>query len=278
VNSKENEICNSGAIEGFFRLKAERPVLAIGNQMNERPAWLVMNSTVFLPSTKDSFAINGGRVHIWRLRLGGFGGDSDDAEKTLVEKFEETLADDERVRANRFRRLRDRHRFIITRGSLRTILSGYLQTGPSQLRFRYGTHGKPALAEPLANGVRFNVSHSDNLALIAVARDGEVGIDVEAIRADFDIEGIAGQYFSSAELALIDSAPAHRKPELFFTCWTVREAYLKAYGVGFSAPVDRVDVLNRQWSQRVIPVPGYAAALVTEGPEREIECWQWGQA
>ena len=205
-----------------------------------------------LPFTPDRFTLGGSRVEVWRVG-------ARDRDRALVEELEQTLSDDERVRAGRFRRELDRDRFIIARGSLRAILGRYLRSEPSQLRFRYGTYGKPALAEPPAGGLRFNLSHSEDLTLIAVARDIEVGIDIEAIRADFDIEGLARRYLSPTDVTLIESSPA--KHEAFFTCWAIKEAYLKAHGAGLSAPPDLLDDRKRECTHRLIPIPGYAAVV-----------------
>jgi hypothetical protein len=118
-----------------------------------------------------------------------------------------TLSDDERARAQRFVFDRDRSRFTVARGVLRNILGRYLQRPPSSIRFGYGPHGKPHLEAPpnqLLPTLRFNVSHSADLVLIAVAHDREVGVDVEQIRTDFALDELARRFFSQEEVAAIE--------------------------------------------------------------------------
>lgn len=245
-----------------------------------------MNEDLFRLPTADSFALRGEQINVWRVNVA--------QSKSYVERYEQTLSLDEQERAARFRTCRDRERFIVARGALRAILSRYLDTAPQQLRFVYGEQGKPALESGLQKGVRFNVSHSESLALFAVASDCEVGIDIEAIRTDFDVEGIARRYFTPQESAIICAAPLDQRHEAFFTCWTLKEAYVKACGGTLSALFHQPEGLagarsaamifevaaerentQRWWSHKLPTLPGYAAALVVEGKDREIRCWQW---
>jgi 4'-phosphopantetheinyl transferase len=193
-----------------------------------------MTEEVFHYPAGESFTLSDGQVHVWRASL--------DRAESRPAGFEQTLTIDEQERAARFRRDQDRQRFIVARGLLRAILSRYLKLEPQQLRFRYGAHGKPALEESMMKGVRFNVSHCDDLALFAVAYDREVGIDVEAVRTDVDIESIAKRYFTAQERAIICATPAEQKPAAFFTCWSLKEAYLKATGWGFFRSPDEVEI------------------------------------
>jgi 4'-phosphopantetheinyl transferase len=168
----------------------------------------------------------------------------------------ETLSPDERTRAARLRFERDRRRFVVARGVLRALLGRYLEIPAGSVRFVYNPFGKPALA-PELGGLKFNLSHSADLALIAVAEDAEVGVDVELIREDPDWVEIAG------------SAQA------FFSDWTKKEAYVKARGEGLgqAGAVPRVAGVWSQYTLR--PAPGYIGALVVEGGRRRLRQWQW---
>jgi 4'-phosphopantetheinyl transferase len=245
-----------------------------------------MNDELFHNPRPESFALNQEQIHVWRVNV--------DQSLSSVEKYAPTLSLDEQERAAQFRSVKDRERFLVARGTLRVILARYLDREPHQLRFVYGEQGKPALAADLQKAVRFNVSHSQSLALFAVARDCEVGIDIEAIRTDFDVEGISGRYLSAQEAALIRAAPIEIRHQVFFTCWTLKEAYLKASGVGLSASLEPTEILphrkpsgimlgdaaereeSSRWESHRLPaLPGYAAALVATRKRMQVRCWQW---
>jgi 4'-phosphopantetheinyl transferase len=122
---------------------------------------------------------------------------------------------------------------VAGRGFLRMILSRYIGVRPTRLQFCYGPQGKPALAgSDGMGGLRFNVSHSHGLALYAVTRSREIGVDLEAIRLDLDVERIAERCFSSRERSVLAALPAHLRAQAFFACWTRKEAFVKAKGSG----------------------------------------------
>jgi 4'-phosphopantetheinyl transferase len=224
-------------------------------------------------------------IHVWRASL--------DQPAVPLEQLERTLSGDERERSARFYFERDRQRYIVGRGTLRIILSRYLAIEPGQLQFRYGTHGKPALA--LATGgerLRFNLSHSQDLALYAVGCDREVGVDLEYARRVSDIEQIAERFFSPREYAAFQTLSTDQRFQAFFDCWTRKEAYIKAIGDGFSIPLDQFDVSLAPgeparlmsiggdplkasgWSLReLLPAPGFVAALAVEGQGLRLNCW-----
>ena len=239
----------------------------------------------FLPPT--NLTLSGDEVHVWCASL--------DLPSSDVENFENTLTVDERERAERFYFQKDRRRFIVGRGVLRAILSCYLNREPSELRFFYTVHGKPELAtQSDGNAIRFNVSHSHEVALYAVTRGREIGIDVECIRPISEADQIAERLFSTREHAVFRALPAHESIGAFFTCWTRKEAYLKALGDGLARPLDEFDVLLApgkparllyvqgdeeevsRWSLRELtPAPGYAAALAVEADGWHLKCWNW---
>jgi 4'-phosphopantetheinyl transferase len=146
---------------------------------------------------------------------------------------------EERRRAGRFHFEADRDAFIASHGWVRTLLGRYLNADPRGLEFTFGERGKPALrGAPL----RFNLSHSGSMAACAVARNEEVGIDIERVRPTGDLENIARRFFHAEECRkLLSLSEAIRAPA-FFRCWTRKEAYIKALGDGLSAPLDRFEV------------------------------------
>ncbi|HEX8710063.1 MAG TPA: 4'-phosphopantetheinyl transferase superfamily protein [Pyrinomonadaceae bacterium] len=229
-------------------------------------------------------------VHVWLARL--------KQPAARARALLELLSPDERERAARFRFERDRESFINARGILRTLLGRYLEQEPASLRFDYNAYGKPSLAGASAatTALRFNLSHAHQLALYAFAREREVGIDLEYMREEFACEEIAGRFFSEREVEGLRGLAEDRRKEGFFNCWTRKEAYIKARGLGLSLPLDEFDVSLapgepaalldvrdeplelQRWSLReLMPAAGYAAAVAVEGSGWRLECWRWGE-
>jgi len=151
-------------------------------------------------------------------------------------RFLPLLAPDELARAARFRFDNLRNSFIFARGVLRVLLGRYLNMPPANITFSYGPMGKPSITQPL--DIRFNASHSGDLALFAFTIGCEVGIDLEEIRPLQDIHEIANRYFCSEEATELMSLPEEDRERAFFLCWTRKEAYIKAVGDGLSVPLD----------------------------------------
>ena len=224
-------------------------------------------------------------IHVWRVRL----------DIPWSNEYDRALSVDDRERAMRFRFEGDRHRFSMARATLRKILGRYLKSNPADLRFELGAYGKPGLAEGQNTlDLRFNLSHSHQQALIAVARGREVGVDVEFMRADFASDEVATHFFSPAEVKQFVRLPAVVRTRSFFNCWTRKEAYIKARGEGLSHPLDQFDVSFQpgvpaallesrrdptevsRWSfEDLSPHPAYAAALTVEGDFSRLLLWDF---
>lgn len=228
-----------------------------------------------------SLSLESGAVHVWRVSL--------DQPDERLDRFRRTLEPDELNRASRFHFDKHRRHFIVARGFLRSIVGRYLEMQPEALRFSYGPYGKPALASE--HVLRFNLSHSHEVALLAVALDAELGVDVEHIRADFASEEIAQRFFSRAEVEVFNSLPKDEQVAAFFRCWTRKEAYIKAIGKGLSQALDGFDVTlapdaapallraegddaSRWLLTDLSAGAGYAAALAIEAPITTICCFQ----
>src|SRR5947209_5240716 len=156
-----------------------------------------------------------GEVHLWRLNV-----ETSDAEEA---HWKELLSADEIARAARFHFARDRQHFTTSRALLRTILASYLDTQPCRLTFAYSKKEKPFLDTSPGNEVSFNVSHSGGSALMAFAREREIGIDIEQIRPDIDLDGIARRFFSQNEQNQLAALAPDERIEGFFRCWTRKE-------------------------------------------------------
>lgn len=172
-------------------------------------------------------------IHVWHLSLG--------MPDLALTQAQATLARDELARAERLRAPHDRRRFIAAHGALRAILAGYYAREPSVLRFASGPRGKPYLLDEPS--LCFNLSHSGDLALIAIAREREVGIDVEQIRPERASMAIAERFFSPYESGILHALADDERIAAFFRCWTRKESYIKARGDGFGLPLDSFDVL-----------------------------------
>ena len=226
-----------------------------------------------------------GDVDVWSVQL--------ECSPAYVAVLQHTLSDEECNRADRFHFERDQRRFICARGTLRRLLAEYLDAEAHDLTFSYGPNGKPALSGRFERALTFNVSHSKELALVAIGRDVEMGVDVEAVRSIDDADDIASRFFSPRETAQLRALPVLVRTQAFFACWTRKEAYLKALGSGLAKPLDGFDVAfapgeaaalfvpgdereTARWSIRELaPAPGYTGALVTEGGCGALRCWQW---
>jgi len=223
-------------------------------------------------------------AHIWCSTL-------DFSEKKSAAFFE-TLSDTEKQRARRFHFAHDRAHFVAARGLLRKILSTYLHCKPHHLRFNYNSYGKPVLTD--YSNLQFNVSHSKGFALYGVSYEPAIGVDIEFIQANRDIDAITRRYFSADEYDTIKNITGTEKIQAFFNGWVRKEAFLKALGAGLSFPLAHVEVTLKsaepakfialhdkkldiaEWSlQALNPLLNYAAAVVVKGKLQQIKTGYW---
>jgi len=187
------------------------------------------------PEVRQWAALDEHEVLVWWVNL--------DRVASSAEEWLGLLSVGEHVRARRFHFQRDRQRFIVARGLLRTLLSHYVGLPPAALEFSYGIHGKPALAPTHgAQSIRFNVSHAGGSALYAVTRGREVGIDLERVRADRLSSQGAKRILSPNEQVELSKLPVARQPAAWFRYWTRKEAYVKARGTGLFHPLHQIDM------------------------------------
>ena len=151
------------------------------------------------------------------------------------------LSPSERTRQGRFRFDRDRHRFLVTRALVRTVLSRYASVRPEDWEFAANPHGRPHIANADAEctGLTFNVSHTDGLIVLGVARGMRLGVDVEFVSDRAGVLEIAPGFFTAQEVADLQGLPAGLRQQRFFEYWTLKEAYIKARGEGLSIPLDQ---------------------------------------
>jgi 4'-phosphopantetheinyl transferase len=226
----------------------------------------------------EVWPIKAGVVHVWHARLAALA--------EVAPALANHLSGIEKERAGRFVRSADRTRYEASRGMLRCILGRYLEVDPRAVVFEYGPHGKPELAGDFRESrLGFNLAHSGDVVALAVAKGLSVGVDVEQVRATFDLLELAESWFADAEVAELRNLPAKEQPDAFFRCWTRKEAYLKARGEGLDLELDKFAVTfaggqapalrwvdnepdgSVGWSFFDLELcAGYAAALVVERP------------
>lgn len=156
------------------------------------------------------------------------------------------LSSEEKSRANSFRHACDRHRFILRHTFLRAVLARYLNLLPEQVCFTSKVHEKPILIESRhGSDLHFSLSSSDDRVVIALAWRRRVGVDIERVRADLDIHGIAASVFSNVERKALQAATTGIQKNLFFKIWTRKEAFVKALGAGLQYDLKSFDVMQR---------------------------------
>lgn len=158
-----------------------------------------------------------------------------------VRSLRKVLSADELERAERYRFDQHRNEFILTRAVLRTVLASYTAQSPESLSFDYSAQGKPALRNGPSD-LRFNVSHTEGLAVLALVREREIGVDAEKIRPQPDAQKLAKRFFSPQEQRFLEKLSGDQLQKAFFRCWTRKEAYIKAKGEGLSIPLHAFDV------------------------------------
>jgi 4'-phosphopantetheinyl transferase len=228
-------------------------------------------------------------VHVWFIDLREPG--------LSINGLKNVLSPQECFRAEKFKFQKDRVPYIIAHAALRRILAGYLELDPSQLEFREGPYGKPELVSTTrSETLNFNLSHSHQAALVAVTPGRQIGVDIEYIKREFEWQEVAERFFAPGEIARLRELPEEKQQRGFFTCWTRKEAYIKAKGGGLSIPLQDFEVSlspgepaslmscisdpeeTARWSLAEIDVgPEYAAAVAVQGHGWRLKCRRWDE-
>lgn len=236
--------------------------------------------------TTDPPALGPGDVQIWRVDIAPIA--------RLIPPLLTRLSPEERVRADRFVFDRHRFRYVRARAALRALLGRHLQVPPGDVALRAAPGGKPYLADT-GSSLYFNVSHSGDLALIALTMGGEIGVDIEAVRAPADDwVALARRYFAAEEVAALEHYPAPERVQAFFRCWTRKEAVVKLLGDGLRMPLDRFIVPLDEtaiapvllsdggavpWHLTpLIPAPAYWGACATYRRPDRVVLKQWAES
>ncbi len=208
-----------------------------------------------------------GVVQILRVELG--------MPETALAAMRSKLAQEEAARAAGFKFDVDRNRYVAARGALRHILGGCIGVAPADVCLRVGEHGKPALSEEHNRAdLHFNLAHSGGRALVAIASEREVGVDLERVREDIDHQEIAERFFGSERAEALRESPEAERAERFALVWTRMEACAKASGLGLGLARTQLD--EHDWEiMTVRPWDGYVAAVASRGREWSARLWDW---
>jgi 4'-phosphopantetheinyl transferase len=238
------------------------------------------------PPATGATTLSDDGLDVWALSL--------DAHQAHSDKLAAILSSAERDRAAEYGLDAPRQRFIVTRAALRMLLGQYLGWPASDIELDHDPHGKPRLAAgSMARDLRFNVAHSANLALIAVTRGSEVGVDAERVRRVKHADHIARRYFHPAEMQAVVSASPAARDAVFMRCWTGKEAVLKAIGTGitgslasFKVPTEElfgaawIDLpsplspnFSRCWLRELAPCQQYVGAVACCAQKRNVRCF-----
>ena len=223
-----------------------------------------------------------GVLHLWRATL--------DRPEAVRSQCWAWLSQEERERAGKFRFENGRFHYIVGRGLLRGLLGRYLNSPPDSLRFAYGPQGKPHLIDYAQ--ISFNIAHGQGKLLLGFCRDADLGVDIEQIRLPRRADRVAHRFFAPAEYAAFAAAPPEQQAEVFFNCWTRKEAYIKATGEGLACPLHQFEVslgvgetavlhsirgsaeLAAAWSlYSLTPFPGYRGAALVAGQGWQVVCY-----
>ncbi|MEM7127355.1 MAG: 4'-phosphopantetheinyl transferase superfamily protein [Chloroflexota bacterium] len=232
-------------------------------------------------------------IHIWLTSL--------DRSVDEAEELRLLLSSDEKERADRFHFLKDKIHYTVGRSVLRQLLARYIQCDPVEIQFDYNQYGKPCLASVATTGAKlpellqFNLSHSGTLALYGFSWERSIGVDIEYMRRNVAFLDIAQGFFSPSEIQILNCQPNSQEiAKAFYNCWTRKEAYIKAHGMGLSLPLDSFDVTlapgeaaqllatrpdsedAARWTLTALSVPdGYAAAIAVEGQQWELSSFSF---
>jgi 4'-phosphopantetheinyl transferase len=249
------------------------------------PEEVAVAETFLWPSAPARPMLRVGEVHVWAASL--------EQSFASMAALEELLSPAERNRADRYRVDRERRRYVVAHGILRRVLAGYRSGDPRTLRFTTGKRGKPALSQETGpTAIRFNLAHAEEVALIAVTLDREIGVDIERVQPMSELDSIVENFFSRRERDTLRGMETTAKENAFYRCWTRKESYAKAVDDCLSVVLRGFDtmpsparahlpVFDAAQDRRggtvheLLPAEGYVGAVAIDGPVRRLSTWRW---
>jgi len=186
----------------------------------------------------DKLSLQVNEIHLWAVRPQDYL-DTDNSKQNndeLLKRYKQLLTPDEVIKQERYKFAKDQHDALITRAFVRDLLSQYANIKPQDWRFKKGEKDKPEIVDaPIP--LRFNLSHTKNLIICAVMLNDDIGCDVENTTRSNDVLGIADRYFSPSEIKELFALPLEQQRSRFFDYWTLKESYIKAWGLGLAIPL-----------------------------------------
>ena len=237
--------------------------------------------------TSNTLFIGDNEVHIYFASV--------NLSKPYIDTLRKNLIDEESQKAIKFVFEKDRVRYTIARGILREILGSYLSVEPKEVNFSVNKYGKLSIDRKYhQTNLNFNLSHSGDMIVYGVIKDKKIGVDVENIRSTDSCEDIINRFCSGHEICEFNMLPAHIKQRAFFNCWTRKEAYIKALGLGLYYPLEHFSVSLTpgkdaeltydknydisDWSlKEIISNDQYVGAVAVEGKDLDFNIFQWEQ-
>jgi 4'-phosphopantetheinyl transferase len=179
--------------------------------------------------------LNPKQIDIWCVQY------EDIRDETLLLRYSALLSNEERQRQQRFYFAKDRHRFLLTRALVRSVLSRYATINAEDWIFSKNAFGMPLIdnRDSTAQKISFNISHTAGLIILAVGTERSLGIDTENTRIREAALDAAHRFFANSESAALAHLPFEMQHERFFQYWTLKESYIKARGMGLSIPLDK---------------------------------------
>jgi len=230
-------------------------------------------------------SISGEEVHIYYVSISSV--------ENQIPILKNYLTDEEEKKIMKFIFEKDRKCHMISRSVLKDILSRYLSIKAEDVIFTYNDYGKPFLGNKINNAeINFNLSHSGDMIIYAFSTGRSIGVDVQEIRNMDSTDDIFKRYFSDYENSIFDTLPVELKTGAFYSCWTRKEAYVKAHGSGLSFPLDKFSVsflpgkdaelLHDEFNdvsgwtlKEIFSSPDYTAALAVEGNNIKYRYYKW---
>lgn len=230
----------------------------------------------------SNFFLEEGTLHLWYVDVGA----------KLDNRYYNLLSGEEKIKAGKYRFTRDQYMYITARAVLRILSGHYLKKDPIDIVFNYGPYGKPYFQDE--NSLMFNISHSGSKAILGFGKVSAIGVDIENIKDNFDVLGIAGKFFSKSEIKSLEETPQEEQNKAFFRCWTRKESFIKAKGDGLSLPLDSFSVtldddikarlIETKWNPSekesweifsFVPDDKYIGAVSVKGKVQKIKYWNW---
>ncbi len=227
-------------------------------------------------------------IHVWRIQL--------PIQDGLSNILLQHLSDDEKSRMDKYHFAVDKSRFLAARAALRQLISYYLDTSPEKIPFNYTEFGKPFI-DIIDAPLKFNLSHANNCILIAITKNADIGIDVEEMKPEIDLLGVARLILNDNEYNKLQALREEERVFAFYRAWTRKEAFIKAIGKGFSFPLKQVEVTllpeetnqivaiegshnkgnkDTQWRLiEIIPGPNYLSSLAVAENIQNINLWDF---